>query len=105
MRGISRPAEKLAVSHVGLRSTELIGQEQIQNYIAVRNARNTAGVRSSKMGPKGCPETSVNKYKSKIRRIENNEASHHGNSRQSRKVWNKWIILLEEPTASIFKAK
>ena len=37
-----------------------VGQEQIHNYIAVPNARNAAGVEPSKMGPKGCPETSVN---------------------------------------------
>jgi len=84
---------------------ELIGQEQIRNYIAVLNARNTAGVGTSKMGPKDSPEMSVSMYQSTLCSIENSEASHHGKSRQSCTVRNKRIILLEESTAYIFKTK
>jgi hypothetical protein len=48
---------------------DLFGQEQIHNYTDVPSARNVAGLGHSKMGPKGCPETSVTKYQSTLRSI------------------------------------
>jgi hypothetical protein len=69
MWGISWPAENLLASQEGLRSLELLGQEQIHNYVAVSSARNDAGVGPSKLGSKGCPETWVTKYLSTLRSI------------------------------------
>jgi len=48
---------------------ELVGQEQIHNYIAIPNARNAVGVGPSKMGPKDGPEAQVTKYQSTLRSI------------------------------------